>query len=224
MVGLWTRVYDQEQVQQRATDRARPEAESNGPPRPTLAYALPDPRQRRRRWVKLIAFALFGVATGVFAVAVVWRAAVVWPLYWQQQADASYLAAPNQAVWISHKKSSSGNRALVFSHLRLRPDGKPRIVRLRANNEGSQKQTAFQFQVDPPRALWDLRTGAISLFGWQAGWSDLDKLFAGQPDAADQSHFTIAYESRGRKGTIDGWLANDDSIKLEVRDGPLRGQ
>jgi hypothetical protein len=44
------------------------------------------------------------------------------------------------------------------------------------------------------------------------------RLFAGQPDVADASHFTIAYELDGRPGVIDGWL-RDDGIDLRPREG-----
>jgi hypothetical protein len=48
------------------------------------------------------------------------------------------------------------------------------------------------------------------------------KLYAGQPDPIDESHFTIAYETPAGRGTIDGWLMPDDSVKLQVRDGPAK--
>jgi hypothetical protein len=43
------------------------------------------------------------------------------------------------------------------------------------------------------------------------------RLFAGQPDPVDLSHFTIAYQSSETTGIIDGWLRDDDTIKLQVR-------
>ena len=46
------------------------------------------------------------------------------------------------------------------------------------------------------------------------------RLFAGQPDPLDESHFTIPYDAGGVAGTIDGWLQADDGVKLVVRDGP----
>ena len=46
------------------------------------------------------------------------------------------------------------------------------------------------------------------------------RFYAGQPDPADESHFTIDYETPDGRGTIDGWLMADDTVKLEVRDGP----
>ncbi|HEY8665554.1 MAG TPA: hypothetical protein VIL86_02765 [Tepidisphaeraceae bacterium] len=43
------------------------------------------------------------------------------------------------------------------------------------------------------------------------------RLFAGQPDPVDLSHFTIAYQAGATTGTIDGWLGDDDTVKLQVR-------
>jgi hypothetical protein len=46
-------------------------------------------------------------------------------------------------------------------------------------------------------------------------------LFAGQPDPADESHFTIDYEVDGDRGTIDGWLrdSHDGSNRVRVELG-----
>jgi hypothetical protein len=46
------------------------------------------------------------------------------------------------------------------------------------------------------------------------------RLYAGQRDSADPSHFTIRYELGGEGGAIDGWLRVDNSVSLKVRDGP----
>lgn len=40
---------------------------------------------------------------------------------------------------------------------------------------------------------------------------------AGQPDPSDPSHFTITCESDGSPSTVDGWLEDDDTVKLELR-------
>ena len=44
------------------------------------------------------------------------------------------------------------------------------------------------------------------------------RLFAGQSDPIDQSHFTIKLEAGGRVGVIDGWLQPDDTITLELQE------
>jgi hypothetical protein len=63
--------------------------------------------------------------------------------------------------------------------------------------------TAFMLGVDPAGAL---------------------RIFAGQLDPNDASHFTFAYETRDGtgKGTIDGWLDDQCNIVMRVRDGPAK--
>jgi hypothetical protein len=43
------------------------------------------------------------------------------------------------------------------------------------------------------------------------------KLYAGQPDPKDASHFTIRYTAGDEEGFIDGWLQDDDTVKLKQR-------
>jgi hypothetical protein len=45
------------------------------------------------------------------------------------------------------------------------------------------------------------------------------RVFVGQPDPKDASHFTIRYEVGAEQGIIDGWLGDDDAIRLQAR-GP----
>jgi hypothetical protein len=45
------------------------------------------------------------------------------------------------------------------------------------------------------------------------------KLYAGQPDPKDASHFTIRYTAGEEEGFIDGWLQDDDTVKLKQRPG-----
>lgn len=43
------------------------------------------------------------------------------------------------------------------------------------------------------------------------------RVFAGQIDPADASHFTIRFESGDRSGVVDGWLRDDDTVLLSER-------
>lgn len=45
---------------------------------------------------------------------------------------------------------------------------------------------------------------------------------AGQADPTDPSHFTIGYRLGEAAGTIDGWLLEDGTVKMQVRDGPAQ--
>lgn len=46
------------------------------------------------------------------------------------------------------------------------------------------------------------------------------RLYAGQPDPMEPSHFTIRYEVNGTPGTLDGWLRDDDGVTLLRREPP----
>jgi hypothetical protein len=50
------------------------------------------------------------------------------------------------------------------------------------------------------------------------------RIYAGQPDPVDLSHWTMRYEINGVPGTIDGWLSDNEGIWLQVRDGPAAGR
>ena len=49
-------------------------------------------------------------------------------------------------------------------------------------------------------------------------YGNVMRFFAGQPDPADASHFTIRYQADGREGVIDGWM-KDDGLHLRPREG-----
>jgi hypothetical protein len=51
-------------------------------------------------------------------------------------------------------------------------------------------------------------------------WAKQARVFAGQPDPNDASHFTIQFEADGKPGTIEGWLNDDDSVTLKVHGAP----
>jgi hypothetical protein len=46
------------------------------------------------------------------------------------------------------------------------------------------------------------------------------RIFAGQLDESDPSHFTFAYESADGKGIIDGRLTENCDVEMHVRSGP----
>ncbi len=124
--------------------------------------------------------------------------------------------------------------AVLFMHARTSPRGSVRQVVLRSNG---LNPSAFHYpgeKVFRHGALYfdyfaQPRGSSFSRRSFQA--SDLIipphdghwHMFAGQPDPADASHFTIKYEIDHGPGTIDGWLQPDDTVKLQIRDGPAAG-
>jgi hypothetical protein len=56
-------------------------------------------------------------------------------------------------------------------------------------------------------------------------WGEgVTRIFAGQPDPLDASHFTFDYEKQGRRYTMDGWLEADDTVTLQARDATVVSQ
>jgi hypothetical protein len=45
------------------------------------------------------------------------------------------------------------------------------------------------------------------------------RFFAGQADPKDSSHFTVEYQLGGLKNVIDGWLTDDDYLRVVPRGG-----
>ncbi|HEY8666588.1 MAG TPA: hypothetical protein VIL86_07990 [Tepidisphaeraceae bacterium] len=43
------------------------------------------------------------------------------------------------------------------------------------------------------------------------------RIFSGQPDRSDPSHFTITYDVDGKSETLDGWLTDDETVLLQPR-------
>lgn len=118
--------------------------------------------------------------------------------------------------------------ALIFVGARQASDGEQRIVVvLRQGSESGgdtcgmpMKALAVPIQSSPTGGLMmQYRQPANSMAkGIPRG--QVFRLFYGQQDGSDPSHFTIRYEWNGVAGTIDGWLRVDDNVELRVRDGP----
>jgi len=46
------------------------------------------------------------------------------------------------------------------------------------------------------------------------------RVYAGQPDRDDPSHFTIRYQMWGQEDVLDGWLQDNDGVRLVPRHLP----
>jgi hypothetical protein len=122
-----------------------------------------------------------------------------------------------------HPAARPGTHGTVFMHELRRPDGTARLVfvdalaiamsRMRPNILLCVRVLRPASLISPPA---EVTQPPVSTFPTSLAYSD-SRLFAGQIDAADPSHFTIAYVSRSQLGVIDGYLRDDDSVKLEPR-------
>lgn len=149
------------------------------------------------------------------------------PRFLRQLSDASG-SPPNRTVvlFLHERRSASGNRRLVRVTMAAGWEFSDRLWRL-----GRSLDTGQCYSL----ASWAPGSTMVAMcrYGYFEGEYTAAtslRFFAGQPDPNDPSHFTIAYELRWpyeeqwHKGTLDGWLRDDDTIDLRVRSGPLRRQ
>lgn len=110
----------------------------------------------------------------------------------------------------------------AFLHRRSRPDGQERLVAIDMSGHLRGGALNFYVRLIVP-ATWRRDTEvkregqpylSMGLYG-----ADRVRVFAGQPDPDNPSHFTIGYTLNGVPGTIDGWLLDDDTVSLRPREG-----
>ena len=153
--------------------------------------------------------------------------------------DSSNVAAAlHPRVWRQVSEYSGAPHSLdapLFLHRRTRPDGVDRLVAVRprqiatyAFSSPTASWAKWTFNIQP-LTFWAGATNGPHLLcvesvGPALEYTSDDRVtfFAGQIDPTFASHFTIAYAINGRSGTLDGWLQNDDSVRLVARDGPLK--
>ncbi len=118
-------------------------------------------------------------------------------------------------------------RTGAFLHARSTPSGKQRLVSVVFLEKQSSPQEPRHLEINAlvwRPALW--QPGArLQLVGLSTlVLSDLDRrrvhVFAGQPDPADATRFTLGYDVDGAPGVIDGALDDFDQAQLQVRTGP----
>jgi hypothetical protein len=208
---------------------------------PQLDYAPP----ARRRWLRR-ALALVAVVV-VAAVAIRWGPAFRrrTGVLLDQRRCMNYSAPADQVVydtsidqygmresvtacysppWFT-RLMTLGNSAsaVVFLHGRTSPSGNRRLVCIAA--EPKMTGTVAGLSIRP---MWYVMTAEPeAVRGTKWNWTDADpffalpsadRIYAGQPDASDPSHFTYDYETDGVRKTIDGWLQDDDTLKFRVRE------
>lgn len=123
-------------------------------------------------------------------------------------------------LFLGERRSPAGNRRLVAVDLRVSWNNTnwTASVEKRAVVPGTLGTEPRETWGGPPAD--DLKT--TNLVGqrdvlFMFDWRQKVKLYAGRPDPADSSHFTIDYELDGRREVIDGWLRDDDAVELTQR-------
>lgn len=117
---------------------------------------------------------------------------------------------------------SASRGDLVYLHSGRDRIGKQRLVAVMLDYR-SNYQLRFKFwALEPatPISSVGLRGGGfVTSIPIEVAGRPL-RLYAGQPDPLDPSHFTMRYEIDGKPGTIDGRFEEGAAIHLIVRDGP----
>lgn len=101
---------------------------------------------------------------------------------------------------------------VIFVHEMRRPDGAERLVRLYVNPliSNSGGSYVLLFRISSTSGLNSQPVWGSDLFG---GTIHV-KIFAGQTDAGNPSHFTFDYELDGLRHTCDVWLDNSDQLVI----------
>jgi hypothetical protein len=116
--------------------------------------------------------------------------------------------------------------APVFLHRCRSHNGKERFVAVQLGGLSDYRH------LGPPTTLCCRVIAPATLFGdpvliWEASrfagstsWG-IERMYFGRADELDPSHFTIELDVWGEgTKTIDGWLQDDDTVKLQARDVP----
>ena len=142
--------------------------------------------------------------------------------------DADYVKLGNAACYLPKVLNEPPNLAFgngpptLFIHGRRSPDGTRMLVLVSlmalVDLEDLQADTFAPITDDEP----GLYHRAGSLLVMRRSPHERMTFMAGQPDPKDESHFTIQYRLNDQPGVIDGWLADDGSVNMKVRDGPAQ--
>jgi hypothetical protein len=214
----------------------------SAPRPPQLGHAPPPPlvqRARFRRWL-----ALAGVALAILSA--LWWAPPLWrnarAVYWQRRCVA-YTAPPEHIVldvvedgpfdaetvpawrefypFIAHAPARQFGQPVLFLHGRRPRAGGEQLVAVELAS-GNFRRGEVEFTTWTPTAAGLTRRPEVGMGGDRIRVPGLKgakhlRFFAGQPDRADASRFTIAFEVDGRKGVIEGTFEESGAVELRVR-------
>jgi hypothetical protein len=117
-----------------------------------------------------------------------------------------------------------GSPAILFLHKRV-SGGIPRLIaveRLEAANASPRFIPGYDVEPDTiSPATFTNPAGEIRImppFDVIDGGSDDIRIYAGQPDPADESRFTIRYEFQGKSHVVEGRVAADGRIEFHELD------
>jgi hypothetical protein len=121
--------------------------------------------------------------------------------------------------------------ATIFMHALQTPAGKPRLVIVRYSPEQklftpgflSDRNTFWISIVPAPLLGMPMGTMESVAEDSRSTWprqAPNVRIFAGQPDPADPSHFTIRYQMWGQEDIIDGTIDDREMVSFRPRNPP----
>jgi hypothetical protein len=193
-----------------------------------LAYAAQRPWHARIPRKYLIAGAIV-LAVGISSIAwgeLAWLKLQL--LYWQSRC-MSHAAPPTQVVesrqmdpqWqrFTELLAPPGlqSAGTIYLHERVSPGGNRRLiaVSLRAAcGNGADAHVALPHVIIPGGLFSRPREVQCETPLWMPYEV---RVYAGQSDLQNPSHFTFVIDTDERQHVVDGWLGDDDTVKLEPR-------
>ena len=146
-------------------------------------------------------------------------AAALAPQCWQSFRNAPYTnnyrlidsGGPVAVAFLGQRISPAGHRRLVCVEF---APGRDFLPNPRQNSQCAVAVTPATWTTPPSSPVWQGHFDGPSTFAFPLPSM---RIYAGQPDPKDASHFTIRYQMMSRQDFIDGWLKDDDSVVLHLR-------
>ncbi len=143
----------------------------------------------------------------------------------QYVSASAYFTRPSALLPIPQFSNYAGTTLpAVFMHEMISPSGNHRLVVVQLSAMRNDPFDRMFFSAYEESASAGLRSASagkgLGLEMYRAAPESLT-LYAGQVDPADAPHFTIDYILNNRRETIDGWLFDDDTVRLMPRCGDV---
>jgi hypothetical protein len=129
---------------------------------------------------------------------------------------SALLRIPQFATYVNEPRTPP----VVFLHELISPKGNQRLVAIQFSTIKNDQSGTIIFYPYEEAPAGVPRSKCMGLELIRMPRESLT-LFAGQVDSTDASHFTIDYVLNNARETVDGWLFDDDTIRLMPRCGDV---
>jgi hypothetical protein len=113
------------------------------------------------------------------------------------------------------------DRTPIFMHDRTSANGSTRLVVVELGILPKLSTAVLSrgtFGASVVYTRYDYSLGELHPLYWGQSVPRGTQIFAGQADPTDASHFTVGFTLDGDAGMIDGWLENNETVLLRIRD------